>query len=1007
MADVLNKKSRTLQFARFVVRNRTQIAAGLIAATTFFLYPIVNATSSLFGASLPGPTVRVDASARALWPDHPFIHAQDEFSGYFGGSSLVAIAVVANEGTIFTPHILGKIRKITDRLDGEGFNSHQEEREALREKFDAAGMSSLKIQEELNRTFPPYPVNHDRISSLSARSTRVVTIEADGAITSEVLMKKVPRTQAEADLVREKVLQNPPLIYGRLVSLDEKGAFISADFVSDRLSSREVYETVFDHVQKIKAEEEDDKVSIYVSGEPIHSGWIIEHAFQIGLFVILTVIVTFILLLVYFRRLHGVLIPFIAAVATTIWGLGFTGWAGITFDPLVLVIPMIITARAVSHTVQMAERFFEDYERLAPEFGDDTEGAKQEAATQAMAELIIPGTLGIVTDFLGLLVILITTIPQMRDLATFGAFWVFSILFTVEILHPVMICYLPPPHESKHYVPSFMVRLLGALGGFVTHRIGKWVVAGGAIAVLGSSAIVVFQKSTIGEANPGSFLLWPEHEFNEATAQIAERFGGVDSFVVYADGDRSNANADPEPIKRLEEFERWMREYSNVGATVSIVPIIRGYWQQNHYGDPKWQFVPDDSGTVRNILFQLKTNGPPGFLRPFATDDGREANIQFFFPDHRGDTIREAVEAARRFIVERPIGEINIRLDIEKAGDDETFFSRRSLMDKLYYMIGPMLPDRKHNLVAKVREDGDIQPDIRGIRVSSREDLPNWIEEFRERALVDYEKERTSTPDGEIFWWPERLSDWGLSDVDAYWEDETLGVRALAVNTKDLLVQDLKAVDQTPKYQPTQSWTRGVQLVLAGGVMGILAAVNDEVERSHIANISLILLVIYVLQTLTYRSFWSGTIIVIQLATATMLSLAWMAWKGVGLNINTLPVQSVGVGIGVDYAIYIVDRIRQEVVHTKGDISAAIRRAISTTGMAVSFTATTIVGGIATWIFSDLRFQAEMAQLLVILMVINMVGAITVVPAFYAIIKPKFARKLLEDSLQQDSPTAN
>ena len=1007
MADVLNKKSRTLQFARFVVRNRKQIAAGLIAATAFFLYPIVNATSSLFGASLPGPTVRVDASARSLWPDHPFIHAQDEFSGYFGGSSLVAIAVVANEGTIFTPHILGKIRKITDRLDGEGFNSHQEEREALREKFDAAGMSSLKIQEELDRTFPPYPVNHDRISSLSARSTRVVTIEADGAITSEVLMKKVPRTQAEADLVREKVLQNPPLIYGRLVSLDEKGAFISADFVSDRLSSREVYETVFDHVQKIKAEEEDDKVSIYVSGEPIHSGWIIEHAFQIGLFVILTVVVTFILLLVYFRRLHGVLIPFIAAVATTIWGLGFTGWAGITFDPLVLVIPMIITARAVSHTVQMAERFFEDYERLAPEFGDDTEGAKQEAATQAMAELIIPGTLGIVTDFLGLLVILITTIPQMRDLATFGAFWVFSILFTVEILHPVMICYLPPPHESKHYVPSFMVRLLGAVGGFVTHRIGKWVVAGGAIAVLGSSAIVVFQKSTIGEANPGSFLLWPEHEFNEATAQIAERFGGVDSFVVYADGDRSNANADPEPIKRLEEFERWMREYSNVGATVSIVPIIRGYWQQNHYGDPKWQFVPDDSGTVRNILFQLKTNGPPGFLRPFATDDGREANIQFFFPDHRGDTIREAVEAARRFIVERPIGEINIRLDIEKAGDDETFFSRRSLMDKLYYMIGPMLPDRKHNLVAKVREDGDIQPDVRGIRVTSREGLPNWVEEFRERALVDYEKERTSTPDGEIFWWPERLSDWGLSDVDAYWENETLGVRALAVNTKDLLVQDLKAVDQTPKYQPTQSWTRGVQLVLAGGVMGILAAVNDEVERSHIANISLILLVIYVLQTLTYRSFWSGTIIVIQLATATMLSLAWMAWKGVGLNINTLPVQSVGVGIGVDYAIYIVDRIRQEVVHTKGDISAAIRRAISTTGMAVSFTATTIVGGIATWIFSDLRFQAEMAQLLVILMVINMIGAITVVPAFYAIIKPKFARKLLEESLQQDSPTAN
>ncbi len=68
------------------------------------------------------------------------------------------------------------------------------------------------------------------------------------------------------------------------------------------------------------------------------------------------------------------LIPFTAAIATAIWGLGFTGWVGITFDPLMLVIPMIITARAVSHTVQMAERFFEDYELLMPQFDDPERG---------------------------------------------------------------------------------------------------------------------------------------------------------------------------------------------------------------------------------------------------------------------------------------------------------------------------------------------------------------------------------------------------------------------------------------------------------------------------------------------------------------------------------------------------------------------------------------------------------------------------------------------------------
>jgi predicted RND superfamily exporter protein len=220
-------------------------------------------------------------------------------------------------------------------------------------------------------------------------------------------------------------------------------------------------------------------------------------------------------------------------------------------------------------------------------------------------------------------------------------------------------------------------------------------------------------------------------------------------------------------------------------------------------------------------------------------------------------------------------------------------------------------------------------------------------------------------------------------------------VRAVAVNTEDLLVQDLKASEVSTEYQPTRSWTRGVQFVLAGGLMGILAAVNEEVERSHLANITLILAVIFVLHSLTYWSIPSGGILLLQLATATLISLAYMAVKGVGLNINTLPVQAVGVGIGVDYAIYIVDRIRQEVAATGGDIDAAIRRAIRTTGMAVTFTATTVVGGIFFWIFSSLRFQAEMAQLLIILMVINMIGAVTVVPALYSIIRPKVASRLL------------
>jgi predicted RND superfamily exporter protein len=996
------RETKTLQFARFITRNRPYVAFLLIASTLFWFYPIFNTIMTGFGHRLKGPIVRIDTNARALFPDHPYIHAQDKFAKTFGSSSLVAIAVIMDQGgqTIFRPDIIEAIREITRELDGVGFESHTDEREALRDKLEQEGVSADEVRVRLDRAYPPYPVNHDQVRSLTHASTRIFQIAADGAIEQDVLMKKLPKTQEEVDALRELVRQNPPVIYGRLVSRDEHGALITANFVTDRLSNRETYMAVFDHVRAIKAkwEAKVPGLKVYLSGEPVAVGWIITYAFQIVTFVLLTVAMTFFLLWTYFRRWHGVVIPMIAAAMTTVWGLGFTGWVGITFDPLVLVIPMIITARATSHTVQMAERFFEDYEVMLPMY-QDPKVARVEVATIAMGELVVPGTLGIATDVAGLLVIMVTSIQQMRDLAIFGAWWVTSIIVTVEILHPILICYMPAPTEHEHFLPGFMVRAMRFVGWVTTHP--KWKYAIGAVTILlfVSCTYIALFHSKIGEASPGTPLLWPDHEFNVATREIAERFGGVDSLVVYADGDRPNASADADPIKAMERFERALKIDTNLGASVSVVPFLRTFWQVNHYGDPKWYFVPDHPGTVRAVIFQLQQNGAPGFMRPFMTDDGRKANIQFFYPDHKGDTVVYATHFAEKFIKENPLGEVIIRLEEDHAEPGSPFFEKNNLLDILYYMLGPLLPPRHRTLTVQIRQKDGSYVNAPVKRVS-QDGLPDWIDDFRTAAQEDYVNARDSVEEGDIFTWPKNLESWDQSAVGQWWESKEFGVHAAEIQTKNLIVADLKAVDPQPRYQPTSSWTRGVQFVMAGGSMGILAAINDEVERSHVANITLIFVVIFILHSFTYQSMSSGGIVFLQIATATMISLAYMAIRGVGLNINTLPVQSVGVGIGVDYAIYIVDRIRQECVDTQ-DIDEAVRRAVRTTGMAVSFTATTITGGIFLWVFSDLRFQAEMAYLLVMLMILNMVGAITVVPAFYSILRPKVATALLTEEQRE------
>jgi uncharacterized protein len=112
-----------------------------------------------------------------------------------------------------------------------------------------------------------------------------------------------------------------------------------------------------------------------------------------------------------------------------------------------------------------------------------------------------------------------------------------------------------------------------------------------------------------------------------------------------------------------------------------------------------------------------------------------------------------------------------------------------------------------------------------------------------------------------------------------------------------------------------------------------------------------------------------------------------------------LPVTAVGIGLGVDYAIYMLDRIREEVRHR--NIDDAVRVSLATTGAAVLFTAVTVIAGIIYWIpGSSLRFNSEMSMLLLLLLTSNMIGAITVLPLLVKVFKPSFVMQTHVDEIE-------
>jgi len=167
---------------------------------------------------------------------------------------------------------------------------------------------------------------------------------------------------------------------------------------------------------------------------------------------------------------------------------------------------------------------------------------------------------------------------------------------------------------------------------------------------------------------------------------------------------------------------------------------------------------------------------------------------------------------------------------------------------------------------------------------------------------------------------------------------------------------------------------------LATGNVGVMAATNEDIAAAEKPMLALVFGSIIVLCLITYRSVLGTICIVLPLVVVSTLAEALMALYGIGLKVNTLPVVALGVGIGVDYGIYMYNRL--DILLKLGyPLRDAFYRTLRLTGRAVIFTGFTLAAGVGTWMFSALQFQADMGLLLAFIFLANMVGAIVMLPA--------------------------
>ncbi len=191
-------------------------------------------------------------------------------------------------------------------------------------------------------------------------------------------------------------------------------------------------------------------------------------------------------------------------------------------------------------------------------------------------------------------------------------------------------------------------------------------------------------------------------------------------------------------------------------------------------------------------------------------------------------------------------------------------------------------------------------------------------------------------------------------------------------------------VDRIHAFKAGGGDTDKVTFRLASGNVGVMAATNEAVHAADKwVNLALFLSV-GILCLMTFRSLRLTLCVIIPLALVTVLCNAVMAMLDIGLKVNTLPVVALGVGVGVDYGIYLFERIKHEMEHAGRSLKDAYVEALKQRGTASLFTAVTMTISVGTWYFSALKFQADMGILLAFMFLVNVFGAILLAPAIAA-----------------------
>jgi len=599
------------------------------------------------------------------------------------------------------------------------------------------------------------------------------------------------------------------------------------------------YDTVFKDFVKLQNEMEDDNHIINIVGEPVHLGYVRDLSKKVIGVLGLTTLAIMLLLYFYYRSKRGMFIPVISLFLSGIWGLGFMALVGFNMDPLILILPFLISLMTARHSMQLIGRYLEEVGK----------GADVKTASHTLIrKMFAPGVTGIITDAMGIGLVAIAAIPILQNISIACAFWSVATIILALIFTPLVLSYIKPSKRLEAQVevvkkrmdkPDILGKVLIWLGHCINGK-GKWVIVAANVIVI----VVGLQYASrlhVGDFFPGSSILWPWHRYNKDAMRVVTNMPLLNPLYVVLAGEKGGFISEPDTLREMNNFRRFMMKQPRVMFVSSVADKLPAFLMTSNEDDPNWYHMPKEGNILSFLYKHMVYSGEPGTW--------------------------------------------------------DRYVEPRDMMSNIIIYCRDKMPTTTENIIASVKD-----------------------------------------------------------------------------------------------YINNHSQLKGGEYLLAGGAVGVEAAVREELAASQTANLSLALFGVFLFCTINFGSVLAGLLLTIPLAISNIITFALMGAYHIGVTVNTYPVSSIGIGLGVDYGIYFVGRLREERKKT-GDLNTAIINTMRTNGRAIVVIATTLTVGLMLWVFSALKFQAYMGILLAILLMLNMLGALLLLPSMIAIIKPKFIEK--------------